>query len=166
MASWNCGIWASRIEASQHLDSGLWACGQLTSSFLSYNLSEAIPWSSEQTCKFSSRFDRCCGIFPTRQGTGIWYFHAEVINFSMSSPSLWCVWKNKLPCQKQQSLQSDNHVGSHDENGSARRLFLKIWWARATARALFNASRRKKVILQTQIWDATSGWNAKVWGHV
>ena len=37
------------------------------------------------------------GIFPTRQGTGIWYFHAEVINFSMSSASLWCFWKNKLP---------------------------------------------------------------------
>ena len=79
MASWKGGIWACRTEASQHLDSALWACGQLTSlSFLSYNLSEAIPWSSEQTWKFSSRFDRWCGIFPTRQGTGIWYFHAEV----------------------------------------------------------------------------------------
>ena len=44
-------------------------------------LSAATPWSSEQTCKFSARFDGCnriFGCFLTRQGTGIWYFHAEV----------------------------------------------------------------------------------------
>ena len=69
-------------------------------------LSAAIPWSSEQMCKFSARFDGCNRIWaafwhgreletdtPMRKSN----HPVKTFNFSMSPASLWCFWKNKLP---------------------------------------------------------------------